>query len=128
MRKKNYYTGGYTGSLDYGNSVLLGNKPFSSVFVGGSGSNTGNTNVGGSGSNTGNTNTVGGTSDTPNNKGDFWKTLANIAGGLFSNKQSQQTDIPPQNPPKNKPNYGLIIGIIVAVIVVGVAIYFMTRK
>lgn len=65
---------------------------------------------------------------TTNNKGDFWKTLANIAGGLFSNKQPQQTDIPPQNPPKNKPNYGLIIGIIVAVIVVGVAIYFMTRK
>ncbi len=68
--------------------------------------------------------------DTTNNKGDFWKTLANIAGGLFSNKnnQPQQTDIPPQNPPKNKPNYGLIIGIIVAAIVVGVAIYFMTRK
>lgn len=68
--------------------------------------------------------------DTTNNKGDFWKTLANIAGGLFSNKnnQPQQTNIPPQNPPKDKPNYGLIIGIIVAVIVVGVAIYFMTRK
>lgn len=116
MRKKNYYTGGYTGSLDYGNSVLLGNKPFSSVIVGGSGSNTGNTN------------TVGGTADTTNNKGDFWKTLVNIAGGLLSNKQPQQMDIPPQNPPKNKPNYGLIIGIIVAAIVVGVAIYFMTRK
>lgn len=117
MRKKNYYTGGYTGSLDYGNSVLLGNKPFSSGIVGGSGSNTGNTN------------TVGGTADTTNNKGDFWKTLVNIAGGLFSNKnnQPQQMDIP-QNPPKNKPNYGLIIGIIVAAIVVGVAIYFMTRK
>lgn len=68
--------------------------------------------------------------DTTNNKGDFWKTLVNIAGGLFSNKnnQPQQTNIPPQNPPKNKPNYGLIIGIIVAAIVVGVAIYFMTRK
>lgn len=66
--------------------------------------------------------------DTTNNKGDFWKALANIAGGLFSNKQPQQMDVPPQNPPKNKPNYGLIIGIIVAVIVVGVAIYFMTRK
>lgn len=66
--------------------------------------------------------------DTTNNKGDFWKTLVNIAGGLFSNKQPQQMDIPPQNPPKNKPNYGLIIGIIVAAIVVGVAIYFMTRK
>lgn len=65
---------------------------------------------------------------TTNNKGDFWKTLANIAGGLFNNKQPQQMDIPPQNPPKNKPNYGLIIGIIVAAIVVGVAIYFMTRK
>lgn len=67
---------------------------------------------------------------TTNNKGNFWETLANIAGGLFSNKnnQLQQTDIPPQNPPKNKPNYGLIIGIIVAAIVVGVAIYFMTRK
>ena len=69
------------------------------------------------------------TDTTNNNKGDFWKTLANIAGGLFSNKnnQPQQMDIP-QNPPKNKPNYGLIIGIIVAAIVVGVAIYFMTRK
>lgn len=66
--------------------------------------------------------------DTTNNKGDFWKNLANIASGLFSNKQPQQMDIPPQNPPKNKPNYGLIIGIIVAAIVVGVAIYFMTRK
>lgn len=68
--------------------------------------------------------------DTTNNKGDFWKTLVNIAGGLFSNKnnQPQQMDIPPQNPPKNKPNYGIIIGIIVATIVVGVAIYFMTRK
>lgn len=66
--------------------------------------------------------------NTTNNKGDFWKTLVNIAGGLFSNKQPQQMDIPPQNPPKNKPNYGLIIGIIVAAIVVGVAIYFMTRK
>lgn len=67
--------------------------------------------------------------DTTNNKGDFWKTLASIAGGFFSNKnnQPQQMDIP-QNPPKNKPNYGLIIGIIVAAIVVGVAIYFMTRK
>jgi hypothetical protein len=66
--------------------------------------------------------------NTTNNKGDFWKTLVNIAGGLFSNKQPQQMDIPAQNPPKNKPNYGLIIGIIVAAIVVGVAIYFMTRK
>jgi len=69
--------------------------------------------------------------DTTNNKGNFWETLgkiAGVAGGLFSNKQPQQTNIPPQNPPKDNPNYGLIIGIIVAVIVVGVAIYFMTRK
>lgn len=67
---------------------------------------------------------------TTNNKGNFWETITNIAGGLFSNKnnQPQQTDIPPQNQAENKPNYGLIIGIIVAAIVVGVAIYFMTRK
>jgi|LSQX01.1.fsa_nt_gb hypothetical protein len=118
MRKKNYYTGGYTGSLDYSNSVLLGNKPFSSVFVGGSGSNTGNTN------------TAGGTADDKKNKGDFWKNLANVVGGLFGgggNNQQQQTYVP-QEAPKDKPNYGLIIGIIVAVIAVGVGIYFMTKK
>jgi|LSQX01.1.fsa_nt_gb hypothetical protein len=76
-----------------------------------------------------NTNTAGGTADDKKNKGDFWKNLANIAGGLFSNKnnQPQQTYVP-QEAPKDKPNYGLIIGIIVAAIVVGVAIYFMTRK
>ncbi len=69
--------------------------------------------------------------DTTNNKGNFWETIgkiAGVAGGLFGNKQPQQTNIPQQNPPKDKPNYGLIIGIIVAAIVVGVAIYFMTRK
>ena len=68
--------------------------------------------------------------NTTNNKGDFWKNLANVAGGLFAgggNNHQQQTYVP-QEAPKDKPNYGLIIGIIVAAIVVGVAIYFMTRK
>lgn len=68
--------------------------------------------------------------NTTNNKGDFWKNLANVVGGLFGgggNNHQQQTYVP-QEAPKDKPNYGLIIGIIVAAIVVGVAIYFMTRK
>jgi len=75
------------------------------------------------------TNTNPGGTDNKNNKGDFWKNLANIASGLFGGRNNQQQSYtPPQDTPKDKPNYGLIIGIIVAVIVVGVAIYFMTRK